>query len=188
MNSRAMIEITPSDIRVQMGKMTVAEIEEAVGQQMLFREATDMSITEAMKGISELNNNEVGTSNKVICGRLNINHWSAIQYMRDIGWLDDDNNLTVHGFREMNDAVGVVSVTIDVDTLVLQNYNGALYWNRYHDEYERCIDQVVKGVKTGGYNDGLKATLPPISPQTRKMLLTIPTMTVKRADGTEIHR
>lgn len=160
-------------IKKRLDKMTQEEMEEAVKVTVEFERISNTKIREVMTIITELDNDEVGVSNKVLCAGKNINHWEMIAHLHALGWLSSEiepNALTYKGFVEMNDAKNARTMNIDEDRLVLQNYNGALYWNKKHENYSDIMEKLVKEVKEGGYNEKLKQTKPPMSRQTMIML------------------
>jgi len=180
--------VTTDMIDDTINGMTMTENRELVKVALEFKGMTGYEVTEVLDIITQLHNKDVGISNKVLCAGRNLNHWNVIAFMVEKKWLTEDNHLTELGFREMNDAHGVSSVNIDKDKLLLQNYNGSLYWNKHHENFDTILAEIEAGVKDGNYNEQLKQTLPPISPQTKKLLLGIPTMMVLRDDGTKVAR
>ena len=182
------VVVTTDMVDDTINEMTLTENRELVKVALEFKAATNYEVAEVLDIMTQLHNKDVGISNKVLCAGRNLNHWNVIAFMVKKGWLTEDNYLTELGFREMNDAYGVSSVNIDEDKLLLQNYNGSLYWNKHHENFETIIKEIEEGVKEGNYNEQLKQTLPPISPQTKKLLLSIPTMMVLRSDGTKVVR
>lgn len=171
--------ITLNDAKEELSEMTNQDVQEMVLTVLEFRDATGYEVSQVLDVIHNLKNEDVGVSNKVLCASHNRNHWSVIGYLNRIGWIDDNNQLTEAGFRDMNDAHDVATVDIAEDVLVLQNYDGSLYWNRTHERFEDVWKTVLSNVpEERQYNHKLKETKPPISRQTRKMLLKIPNMTV----------
>lgn len=183
--------ITRELIKNRLGAMTMSEMESIVKLTIEFEKTSNHTIVEVMTIIQELNNEEIGISNKVLCAGMDANHWVMIAHLHNKGWLEDNedgkNMLTEKGFREMNNADNVVTFNVDTDRLVLQNFDGSLYWNKKHENFDKIMDEIKKEIEeelqNGGYNYQLKKEMPPVSRNTLKLFRRMEKMSVYDKNG-----
>ncbi len=156
-----------------LDQMTLSEIKAMAVVAKEFEEATGMRVIQIMTAITNLANDEHGTSNKVVCGQNNVNHHRVIEYLQNKGWIDADKELTEKGFRDMNNADDIDNFNLREDTLVLQNYDGSLYWDMTNQHFDRVWALVYDQCSGDEYNVNLKSNNMPLSRQTKKLFKRI---------------
>ena len=162
--------VIDEDVKLSVDNMTVVELREMAQLAKELEGATGTEIVQIMTAVANLKNDGHGKSNKVVCAENDVNHRTVIEVMKGFEWLDENNELTEAGFRVTNNAVGMVNINMETDTLVLQNYGGGLYWNTANDNFERIWKMVYEEASHTTYNRILKDTEKPLSKQTLKLL------------------
>lgn len=148
---------------------TLAQIEAMAIVAEEFENKTGIEIVQMMGYVMNLRNDGHGESNKVVCARYSVNHRCVIAYLKKKNWIDGDKQLTEVGFREMNNAVGVENFNLREDTLVLQNYDGSLYWDVDNKHFETVWSLVFSNCDGRIYNEKLKGYDKPLSRQTEQL-------------------
>ncbi len=148
---------------------TYGELQNGLKIKIEIENVSGMNADTVLAVFKHLQNEEHGVANRALCSHYNVNTLEVIKLLHDKGWINEINELTIKGVMEMN---GVHDdFDIKTDRLVLQDWNGSLYWDRTNENFEKIWSDVLSLVKKENmYNKQLKNSTLPFSPRIKKML------------------
>jgi hypothetical protein len=161
-------KIEDGDLAKLSDLMAITTDEMTVGGLQEFREITmkvmdhfSYTMVEMLAQNGNMDNDGVGTSHKSLCNRHNINHRKAIEFIRSIGYIDDENRLTKKGLLETNNLKEFDRVSSSFRPVLADNDGMGLYWDESNKHFKELWDRVVENTP-GIFNDQLKIAKNPL--------------------------